>query len=138
MFNLLDRIVQESPRPFKIMTDCGFIVEDTIENEYTNMPPNENDVERLIPFTLSKNTDIETYKHYIYSFISEKMEKIHISSSHRYVEMYGFLFKVVRLNSLGARFKTECHQFLNQFKCLRIVYGKHETCIFNIYFHQAK
>ena len=101
VFDLLDRIVRESPRPFKIMTDCGFIVEDTLENEYTSMPPNENDVERSIPFTITKNTDIETYKHYIYSFISEKMEKIRISSSHRYVAIYGFLFKVVNIIHIG-------------------------------------
>ena len=138
VFNLLDRIVTESPRPFKIMTDCGFIVEDTIENEYTSMPPNETEVERSIPFTISKNTDMETYKHYIYSFISEKMEKIHISSSHHYVAIYGFLFKVVKLTRVGVKFKTEGHQFLNKFRCHRIVYGKHETCIFNTYFHQSK
>ena len=95
------------------------------------MPPNENDIERSIPFTLLKNTDMETYMHYIYSFISEKMEKIHISSSHRCVAIYGFLFKVVKLTKVVAKFKTEGHTFLNKFRCLRIVYGKHETCIFN-------
>ena len=120
------------------MTNCWFIAEDSIENEYTSMPPNENDVERSIPFTLSNNRDMETYKHYIYSFISEKMERIHISSSHRYVAIYGFLFKVVRLNSVGVKFQTQGHQFLNQFRCLRIVYGKHDTCIFNTFFHQAQ
>ena len=81
---------------------------------------------------------METYKHYFYSFISEKMGKIHISSSYRYVAIYGFLFQVVKLTRVGAKFKTEGHTFLNKFKCLRIVYGKHETCIFNSYFHKSK
>ena len=116
------------------MWDYGFIVEDTSDNTYTNKPPNENEVERSIPFTITKNIDIETYKHYIFSFISEKMEMIHISSSHRYTALYGFLFKVVKLNKAGAKFKSEGYTFLNKssfHKCLQIVYDKSDTCIFN-------
>ena len=45
VLELLDRIIQECAAPFKIMCDCGFIVEDTSDNIYTNMPPNENEVE---------------------------------------------------------------------------------------------
>ena len=112
MLDLLDRIVQESPRPFKIMIDYGFIVEDTIDNEYTSMSPNENEVERSIPFIITKNAGIGTYKH-----IRED-GKIHISSSHRYVAIYGFLFKVVKLNRVGAKFRTQGHTFLSKLKSL--------------------
>ena len=118
------------------MCECGFIVEDTGNNTYTSMPPNENEVERSIPFSITKNIDNETYKHYIYSFISEKMEMIYISSSHRYVAIYGFFFKVVKLTAVGAKFKTDGYTFLNKFKCLRIVYDKSNTCIFKSCFHQ--
>ena len=139
VLDLLDRIIKECTLPFKIMCDCGFIVEDSTNNEYTRMPPKEDEVERSVPFTITKNTDMETYKHYIYSFISEKMEKIHISSSHRYVAIYGFLFKVVKLTKAGAKFKTDGYQFLNKFRCVRIVYDNYNTCIFNsCYHHQSK
>ena len=100
-------------------------------NELTKLPPNETEVERSIPYTITKKTDIETYKHYIYAFISEKMERIHITSSYKYVAIYSFLFKVVKLNKAGARFKNERYNILSKRTCLHIVYGNYDICMFN-------
>ena len=77
---------------------------------------------------------MKTYKHYIYSFISEKMEATHKSSSHHFIAIHTFLFKVIKLNKTGIKFNVSGYTFLSKLRCVRHIQDDKNLCYFNALF----
>ena len=134
VFDLLDKISKETIGTYKILCDCGFIIEDTNNVSYERTAPKEDEVERSIPFVIKNIKDMKTYKHYIYSFISEKMEATHKTSSHHFIAIHTFLFKVVKLNKTGIRFNVSGYAFLSKLKCIRHVADDKNLCVLNSFY----
>ncbi|KAI5541463.1 hypothetical protein TVAGG3_0053450 [Trichomonas vaginalis G3] len=134
VFDLLDKISKETIGTYKILCDCGFIIEDTNNVSYERTAPKEDEVERSIPFVIKNIKDMKTYKHYIYSFISEKMEATHKTSSHHFIAIHTFLFKVVKLNKTGIRFNVSGYTFLSKLKCIRHVADDKNLCVLNSFY----
>ena len=134
VFELLDKIANETLGTYKILCDCGFIVEDTHNITYERTAPKEDEVERSIPFVIKNAKDMKTYKHYIYSSISEKMEATHKSSSHHFIAIHTFLFKVIKLNKTGIKFNVSGYTFLSKFRCVRHIQDDKNLCYFNALF----
>lgn len=134
VFELLDQIANETLGTYKILCDCGFIVEDSHNVSYERTAPKEDEVERSIPFVIKNAKDMKTYKHYIYSFISEKMEATHKSSSHHYIAIHTFLFKVIKLNKTGIKFNVSGYAFLSKLRCVRHIQDDKNLCYFNALF----
>ena len=113
IFTSLDTIYDENKaHPFKIGFDCGFVVEDTKDATYKRTAPSEDSVGKTIPVTITNRSDMETYKHYVFSAISEKAERTHEHSSQHYCAIHTILFKVTRLGLSGARITIPGYDFL--------------------------
>ena len=134
IFEQLDRIYENTKQVFKILVDFGFIVQrretikDKIVYKYSVSPP-DSTLQKSIPHTITNKTDLESYKHYIASNISEKMEFHHQDSITRYVAIVTSLFKVIPLGKTGAKMKIKGYEFLlkNNF----VSYDEDENlCIF--------
>ena len=91
--NLINRIGDETLYPFKIICDVGFIVEDTKEVKYSKTFADLTQ-QRSIPTEIKKYGDLKNYYDYILSYLSEKMEETHKSSSHHYIGIYVIAFRV--------------------------------------------
>ncbi|KAI5527116.1 hypothetical protein TVAGG3_0289050 [Trichomonas vaginalis G3] len=84
ILDYLDDIATKTKGTYKILCDFGFVTEDSVTKQYSLTPPKEDEVERSIPFTISNIKDMNSYKHYVYANISEKMEQTHMSSRMKY------------------------------------------------------
>ena len=117
IYEQLDRIYEKTKQVFKIIVDFGFIVQkketikDIIVNKYSVSPP-DSTLQKSIPHTITNKTDLESYKHYIASNISEKMELHHLDSITRYVAIVTSLFKVIPLGKTGAKMYIKGYGFL--------------------------
>jgi len=105
VFSYLDTIYTAHKRfPFKLIANAGFILEQTCGDEdvkYTIIKVYDYNEQRSIPVVISKPADMDLYKHYLYSYITEKRELTHQNSSNRYVAIIQFCFKVILLNRTG-------------------------------------
>jgi len=105
VFSYLDVIYTKHKRfPFKLIVNAGFILEQACGDEdvkYTVIKVYDYNEQRSIPLVISKPADMDLYKHYLYSYITEKRELTHQNSSNRYVAIIQFCFKVVLLNRTG-------------------------------------
>lgn len=132
IFDSLDRIYEENKgHPFKINFDCGFVVEDTKEIKYTRTAPTEDNVGRTIPVIISKDSDIETYKHYVWSAISEKTEMTHQNSSQHYCAIHTILFKVTNLGTSGAKITVPGYDFLLKKRVITYSPNDYNLCFFS-------
>ncbi len=116
LFEALDVVYHKhKDTPFKIMCDSGYILEQytddngvagsggTDECSYRYQPPDEMVTGRSTTTTITEPHDLELYKHYIYSYITEKTEITHENSRNRYCAIVSFMFKVVPLQRTGKR-----------------------------------
>jgi hypothetical protein len=90
VYEQLDKIYVSNKQAFKILVDFGFVsqikdAENPQKFTYKITPPKEEKTNLSIPHTITNKSDIESYKHYIASNISEKMERHHENSNTRYV-----------------------------------------------------
>ncbi len=93
----LDQIYeQQNGDPFKISCDAGFIQQtyddDRVSYDVTHVMAFNTG--KSCPVVISNRKDLNTYKHYVYSYISEKMEQTHENSRNQYIAIHSFLFKV--------------------------------------------
>jgi hypothetical protein len=122
VFEQLDKILNQEKTPFKIAVDFGFIVEKKEEKDdglikktvyiYSRRPPDVDETSRSIPFVVTNKYDMEVYKQYIISNISEKMELHYEDSTTRFVAITTSLFKVMKLGRTGARVKIPGYEFI--------------------------
>ena len=108
--NFLDRIFEkQNGKDFRIACDCGFIAEIHGGNEtkYKVVPPHEEQVWRSIPKFIHFQADMDKYKKYIKSFVSEKMELTHESSNVRFVAIHTFMFQVFNVNKETEQLNKE-------------------------------
>ncbi len=106
IFKFLDSVYDKhKDSPFKLMCDAGFMQQshDGSNISYHYKPPSEMNEQRAVPVVISSPSDVETYKHYIYSYISEKMEETHENSRNRFCAIVAFMFKVIPLTRTGKR-----------------------------------
>ncbi len=106
LFDALESVYEKHQEfPFKITCDSGFILEqhDSDSCSYKYQPPAEMVSGRSIPMTIAERHDLELYKHYIYSYITEKTEVTHENSRNRYCAIVSFMFKVIPLQRTGKR-----------------------------------
>ncbi|KAI5512748.1 hypothetical protein TVAGG3_0754170 [Trichomonas vaginalis G3] len=68
VFDLLDKISKETIGTYKILCDCGFIIEDTNNVSYERTAPKEDEVERSIPFVIKNIKDMKTYALYLFIY----------------------------------------------------------------------
>lgn len=131
IFSSLDTIYEENKaHPFKIGFDCGFVVEDTKDVKYTRTAPNEDEIGRSIPVVIKNQSDMNTYKHYVFSAISEKTERTHIDSAHRYCAIHTILFKITKLGLSGAKITVPGYDFLSRNKYIVVSPNEYNLCMF--------
>ena len=131
IFTSLDTIYEENKaQPFKIGFDCGFVVEDTKDVKYTRTAPNEDEIGRSIPVVIENQSDMNTYKHYVFSAISEKTERTHIDSAHRYCAIHTILFKITKLGLSGAKITVPGYDFLSRNKYIVVSPNEYNLCMF--------
>ncbi len=106
----LDEIFQaESPNIFKISCDFGHIIQKQESDDvtYEVKHPMDFDSGKSIPFKIRNQKDLNTYKHYIHSYIGEKMEQTHENSRNRFVAIHSFMFKVFPITREGLDFEID-------------------------------
>ncbi len=106
IFKFLDGVYDKhKDSPFKLMCDAGFMQQshDGDNISYHYKPPSEMNEQRAVPVVIASTSDLQTYKHYIYSYISEKMEETHENSRNRFCAIVSFMFKVIPLTRTGKR-----------------------------------
>ncbi len=138
LFDTLESVYDKhKDSPFKIMCDSGFILEqhDSDSCSYKYQPPAEMVSGRSIPMTITERHDLELYKHYIYSYITEKTELTHENSRNRYCAIVSFMFKVVPLQRTGKRtskirFAPE-YEWLLHDNNIEIIDCQYNICVFN-------
>lgn len=131
IFDSLDKIYEENKNEaFKIGFDCGFIVEDTKDVTYSRTAPTDEETGRSIPVIIKNKSDMETYKHYVYSAISEKTELTHKNSSQHYCAIHTVLFKVTKLGMSGAKVCIPGYDFLMKNKYIIGSPSEYNLCMF--------
>jgi len=130
VFDHLDQIFEENKgQAFKIGFDCGFVVENTKDVTYKTTAPNSDEVGRSIPVIIKTQEDMNTYKHYVYTAVSEKTERIHENSSNRYCAIHTFMFKVTKLGQSGARILIPGYDFLARNKYIKVMPNLKNLCM---------
>ncbi len=140
LFETLDVVYRKhEDSPFKIMCDSGFILEKHNEDECTFMynPPTELVTGRSITTTITNEHDLEVYKHYIYSYITEKTEITHENSRNRYCAIVSFMFKVIPLIRTGKRTSNlqlaPEYEFLLHDNHFATIECEYNICVFNTF-----
>jgi hypothetical protein len=117
VYEQLDRIYDANNNAFKILVDFGFIVMRNVEDKvkFSVSPPDSESANLSIPHTITNKSDLDSYKHYIASNISEKMEKHHADSRTRYVGIVTSMFKVIPLGSgTGAKIDIPGYEWITK------------------------
>ena len=131
IFSSLDQIYEENKaRPIKISFDCGFVIEDTQNTTYKRTAPIDEETGRTVPVIIKNKEDMETYKHYVFSAISEKAEKTHETSSQRFCAIHTMLFKITKLGLSGAKVSVPGYDFLAKSRYIRVSPNKYNLCMF--------
>jgi len=136
VFEYLDTVYEKHKSfPFKLIVNAGFILEQDCGDgdvEYKIVKVYDYDEQRSIPVVISKPADVELYKHYLYSYITEKSEVTHLNSSNRYVAIIQFCFKVVLLNRTGKTISkikpVKGYEFILHRNDIRTISVKNNLC----------
>ena len=132
---------KENPKPFKISFDCGFVVEDTDDGTYSISLPSVDKLGRNIPMTIKGPSDIELFKHLVFSTLSDYTSEIHQVRGSRchFVAMHTMLIQVTKLGRVaGARILVPGYDFLVKNKYIKDWGNDNNLCMFNIVANSTK
>ena len=132
---------KENPKPFKISFDCGFVVEDTDDGTYSISLPSVDKLGRNVPMTIKGPSDIELFKHLIFSTLSDYTSEIHQvrGSRYHYVAMHTMLMQVTKLGRVaGARVLVPGYDFLVKNKYIKDWGNDNNLCMFNVVANSSK
>ena len=137
IFSSINKICadKENPKPFKIAFDCGFVVEDTVKEEYSISLPAVDKLGRNVPMTIKGPADVELFKHLVFSTLSDFTSEVHLvrGSRYHYVALHCMLFQVTKLApSAGARVLVPGYDFLIKNKFIRDWGNDNNLCMFNV------
>ena len=136
IFKTIDKIdtAEEVCKPYKISFDCGFVIEDSVDETYSVSNPSVDKLGRNIPMTIKGPADVQLFKHLVFSTLGEYTSEVHQvqGSRYHYVAMHAMLFQVTKLNNSGARVMVPGYDFLIKNKFIRDWGNDHELCAFNV------
>ena len=140
IFELLDRIETKERKPFKIAFDCGFIVEDSVEETYYHTAPNTANLGKTIPMIIRSPADMKLYKHLVFATLGNYTSDVHTrgGSRHHFVAMHTIMFQVTRLGPSGARFLVPGYDFLVKNKYIRDYGDNNNLCMFYVVANSKK
>ena len=125
----MDRIYKNEKQGFKIHINFGYIVENKAESKYEFKSPKQNEKFSTV-MMISCKKDLENYKHYITSYISEKMEEHHETSKIRYVAIYCSEFEVYPLGSNAAKINIPGYEWITKNKYIFSCDTDNNLCMF--------
>ena len=136
IFKTIDKIdtAEEVCKPYKISFDCGFVIEDSVDETYSVSQPSVDKLGRNIPMTIKGPADVQLFKHLVFSTLGQYTSEVHQvqGSRYHYVAMHAMLFQVTKLNNSGARVMVPGYDFLIKNKFIRDWGNDHELCAFNV------
>ena len=107
VFKYVDKLYDKEMKPFKINFGYGGIYEEEREENrfvYTNIPALQFETGRFAPVVIRNEETKQLFKDYFITALSEMINNYTlISTRHKLVCIHSLLFKVFRLNKIGAK-----------------------------------
>ena len=133
IMDYIDSIYHKEVKPFKISFDCGFIIEDSVEETYEYTTPHVDNLGNKIPMIIKTPSDVDLFKHFVYTNISDyvSVDNIKKGSRFHYVSIHSILFQVTKLQTSGGGILPPGYEFLKSCKYIKDYGNKNNLCMFN-------